>query len=161
VNARLRAQATAKRPRVKEIRRAPAQVNREIANNTRAIARGGFASLETALASAQGRRATLHAELAQLDGSQQPAVIQLTPAMLERRLQGMTEKLRSGMTGRVREAIQQSIARILVGVDGSLTIEAKPDGLLGVEETPVCWATGRDGPCLNEAPFPPLADSGG
>ncbi len=60
-------------------------------------------------------------------------VIQLTPAALERHLQGMTEKLRSGVNGRVREAIQQSVARILVGADGSLTIEARPYGLLGVE----------------------------
>jgi hypothetical protein len=30
------------------------------------------------------------------------------------------------------EAIQQSVARILVGVDGTVTIEMKPDGLLGV-----------------------------
>ena len=37
------------------------------------------------------------------------------------------------MNGKVREAIQQCIARILVGVDGSLTIEAKPGGLLGPE----------------------------
>ena len=60
-------------------------------------------------------------------------MVHLTPAMLERHLEGMTEKLRSGVNGKVREAIQQSIARILVGVDGSLTIEAKPEGLLGVE----------------------------
>lgn len=33
----------------------------------------------------------------------------------------------------MRRAIQQSIVRILVGVDGSLTIEAKPDRLLGLE----------------------------
>jgi hypothetical protein len=45
----------------------------------------------------------------------------------------MTEKLRSGVNGKVREAIQQSVARILVGADGSVTIEAKPGGLLGVE----------------------------
>jgi hypothetical protein len=30
------------------------------------------------------------------------------------------------------EAIQQSVARILVGVDGSLTIEAKPVGYSGL-----------------------------
>ena len=53
--------------------------------------------------------------------------------MLKRHLQGLTEKLRSGVNGKVREAIQQSIARILVGVDGSLTVEAKPGGLLGLE----------------------------
>ncbi len=84
---------------------------------------------------AENRRATLQAELAQLDGSQQPAVVQFTPAMLERHLEGMTEKLRSGVNGKVREAIQQSIARILVGVDGSLTIEAKPGGLLGLDSS--------------------------
>gem|GEM_PF-2089374 len=70
-----------------------------------------------------------------LDGNQQPAVVHLTPTALERHLQGMTEKLRSGVNGKVREAIQQSVTRILVGVDGSLTIEAKPGGLLGVNGT--------------------------
>ena len=48
--------------------------------------------------------------------------------------QGLTEKLRSGVNGKVREVIQQAIARILVGTDGSLTINAKPGGLLGLEE---------------------------
>jgi hypothetical protein len=60
-------------------------------------------------------------------------VIRLTPAALDRHLQGMTEKLRSGVHGKVREAIEQSVARIQVGSDGSLTIEAKPGGLLGLE----------------------------
>ena len=77
--------------------------------------------------------ATLQAELSQLHGSQQPAVVQLTPARPKRHLQGMTEKLRSGVNGKVRVAIQHSVARILVGVDGSLKIEAKPGGLLGLE----------------------------
>ncbi len=108
-------------------------MNREIENYARAVARGHFTSLDAPLGAAKHRRATLQAELAQLDGSQQAPVLQLTPAMLERHLQGMTEKLRSGMTGCVREAIQQPVARILVGVDGSLTIEAKPGGLLGLE----------------------------
>ena len=45
----------------------------------------------------------------------------------------MTEKLRSGVNGEVREAIQQSVARILVGVDGSLAIEAKSHGPLAQE----------------------------
>jgi len=35
----------------------------------------------------------------------------------------------------VREAIQQSIARILVGVDGALNLEAEPKGLLGLVGT--------------------------
>jgi hypothetical protein len=133
VNAKLQAQATAARPRVKELRRALTLVNREIANYTRAIARGDFNSLETALTTAEQRRTSLQTELAQLDGHQQPAVVQLLPAALEQHLQGMTEKLRSGVNGKVREAFQQSIARILVGTDGSLTIEAKPGGLLRLE----------------------------
>ncbi len=53
------------------------------------------------------------------------------PAALERHLQGMTEKLRSGENGKLREAIEQSVARIVVGGDGSLTIEAKPGGYSG------------------------------
>ena len=65
----------------------------------------------------------------------QPAVLQLTPAALERHLQGMTEKLRSGVHGKVREASQKSAARILVGDNGSPSIEAKPGGLLGVDGT--------------------------
>ena len=35
----------------------------------------------------------------------------------------------------VREAIQQVIARMMAGVDGSRTIQAKPEGLLGVGGT--------------------------
>lgn len=132
VNARLRAQATASRPRIKELRKALSLVDREIANYTRAIAKGDFSSLEQALAAAEQRRSTLQAELARLDGNQ-PAVLQLTPAALKRHLEGMTEKLRSGVNGKVREAIQQSVARILVGVDGTVTLETKPDGLLGVK----------------------------
>ena len=61
--------------------------------------------------------------------------LQLTPVGLERHLQGMAEKLRGGENGKVREAIGQSVARIVAGVDGSLTIEAKPGGLLGVDGT--------------------------
>ncbi len=52
--------------------------------------------------------------------------------MAHARVERLRTKL-SGVNGRVREAGQQSIARILVGVDGSLTIEAKPGGPLGVE----------------------------
>jgi hypothetical protein len=110
------------------------QVNREVANYTRAVARGDFTSLYTALGAAEQRRRTLQAELARLDGNQ-PAVLQVTPAALERHLEGMTEKLRRGVNGKAREAIQQSVARIPVGVDGNLTIEAKPEGPLGVEGT--------------------------
>ena len=120
--------------RIKELRRALTRVDREIANYTRAIGKGDFSSLDQALGAAEQRRASLHAELARLDGNQ-PAVLQLTPAALERHLQGMTEKLRSGVHGKVREAIQQSVARILVGDDGCLTVGAKPGGLLGMGGT--------------------------
>jgi len=133
VNAKLRAQAAASRPRVAEVKKALAQVDRQIANYTRAIARGDFASLESALGAAEQRRASLQAELATLDGKQQTAIIQLTPAALEHRLHGMIEKLRSEVNGKVREVIEQAVARILVGIDGSLMIEAKPGGLLGLE----------------------------
>jgi hypothetical protein len=45
VNAKLRAQATASRPKVAEVRKALTVADREIANYTRAIAKGDFASL--------------------------------------------------------------------------------------------------------------------
>jgi hypothetical protein len=76
-------------------------------------------------------------------------VVQITPAALERHLQGLTEKLRSGVNGKVREVIQQAIARILVGTDGSLTIEAKPGGLLGLEGN-LAQLDGQEGRCLLE-----------
>ncbi len=37
------------------------------------------------------------------------------------------------MHGKVREAIEESVARIVVAVDGSLTIETNPGGLLGLK----------------------------
>jgi hypothetical protein len=132
-NARLRAQAAATRPRVKELRKTLTQVEREIANYRRAVARGDFRSLEAALGAAERRQTALQAELTRLEGTQQPAVVQITPARLERHWQGLTEKLRSGVNGKVREAIQQTVTRILVGVEGSLTIEARPGGLLGLD----------------------------
>ena len=133
VNAMLRAQAAASRPRVKELRRTLTQVEREIANYRRAVARGDFRSLEAALMTAEQRQAALQAELIRLDGTQPSAFVQITPAALERHLQGLTEKLRSGAHGKVREVIQRAISRIMVDVDGSLTVEAKPGGLLGLE----------------------------
>ncbi len=53
------------------------------------------------------------------------------------------------MNGKVREAIEQSIARILVGVDGSLTIEAKPGGLLGMNGI-IAQANSQEGQALIE-----------
>lgn len=143
VNARLRAQTASSRPRIDELRRALATVEREIANYARAIGRGDFTSLEQALAASEQRRATLQAELASLDGSQQPAVIQLTPAALQRHLDGIIEKLRSGVNGKVREAIQRMVAQIVVGEDGSLTLDTKPVGLLRLNGTAA--SRGRQG----------------
>jgi hypothetical protein len=131
VNTRLRAQATEARPRVKEIRRALVMVNREITNYTRAVGRGDLTSLETALTAAEQRRAALQAELAQLDGSKLPAVVQLTPAALERHLQGMTEKLRSGVNGKVREAIQWFRGGGTHAVCARQIGESRPSHLLG------------------------------
>jgi hypothetical protein len=82
-------------------------------------------------------------------------VIQLTPAALERHLEGMTEKLRSGMTGRVREAIQESIARILVDVNGSLTMVAKPDGLLRLEGIHVRLDSKEEGGLIQQSFYSP------
>jgi hypothetical protein len=45
-SAKLRAQAQVSRRRLKELRKALTQVDREIANYTRAIAKGDFSSLE-------------------------------------------------------------------------------------------------------------------
>jgi hypothetical protein len=42
-------------------------------------------------------------------------------------------KLRSSVSGNVREVIQRAVTRILVDIDGGLTIEVKPGGLLGLK----------------------------
>jgi len=76
------------------------------------------------------------------------AALQLTSAALERDLQGKGEKLRSGENGRIREAIQQVIARMMAGVDGSRTIQAKLEELLGTGGT----ATWRGEPLANDVP---------
>jgi hypothetical protein len=73
----------------------------------------------------------------------------------------------------VREAIHQAVARILVGADGSLTIEATPGGLLVVDELPLERASLDGDPMLDHtvtaingrawrliaAPSRPLVDS--
>lgn len=148
LNARLREQAAQARPQIKEIKKAFAAVEREIANYTRAIGRGDFTSLEVALTAAETRRTTLTAELARLDGIQPRAVLQLTPAALQHRLQGLIEEFCSGEPGRVREAIQATVGRIVVAADGTLTLEAKPEGLLGLDGTTVpLWCRGS-GPIM-------------
>ncbi|MCK7483942.1 MAG: hypothetical protein M0C28_48385 [Candidatus Moduliflexus flocculans] len=121
-------------------------MEREITNYRRAVARGDFKSLDTALAAAEQRQAALQAELARLDGNLQQAVFQLTPAALDQHLQGLTEKLRSGVNGKVREVIQQAVQRILVDVEGNLTIEAKPGGLLGLDRETIQMADAEGTP---------------
>jgi hypothetical protein len=58
-NARLPAQATTPALRLRELKEARVKGHRKIANFIRAIAQGNFASLETALKTAETRRATL------------------------------------------------------------------------------------------------------
>ena len=89
--------------------------------------------MEWALKDAESRRATLAAEMEGLERKQAPAVLQLMPARLRQNLAGLSEKPRNGPQGRVREAIEQTVGGIMVAADGTLTIETKPDGLLGLE----------------------------
>jgi hypothetical protein len=42
-------------------------------------------------------------------------------------------KLPSGDTGRGQEAIRVTIEKTMVGEDGTLTLEVKPEGLLGAQ----------------------------
>jgi hypothetical protein len=49
----------------------------------------------------------------------------------DRHLESLTEKLRSGDMGRVREAIRATIEHTVVGAGGTLTLDVKPAGLLG------------------------------
>jgi hypothetical protein len=61
----------------------------------------------------------------------------IVPQALEQRLEELTEKLRSGATARVREAIRASAEKIMEGPDRSLTLEVKPDGLPGGARLPL------------------------
>ncbi len=51
----------------------------------------------------------------------------------DRHLEGLPEKLRSGDTGRGREAIRATIENTMVGEDGTVTLAVKPEGLLGAQ----------------------------
>ncbi len=50
-------------------------------------------------------------------------------------LASLTEQLRRGDTGRVREAIRAPIENTRVGEDEPLTLDVKPQGLLGAQTT--------------------------
>ena len=142
VNARLRAQTDLAQPRLPELREALARVEQEIENFVRAIGRGDFDSLEGALKAAEARREVLRREIDAVESTRR-GLLQLTPQALEQHLAGLTERLRSGVTGRVREAIRASVEKILVCMDGSLTLEVKPEGLLGA--LPAMATSGRRG----------------
>jgi len=73
------------------------------------------------------------AELDEVKQKQAPGALQLMPATLRRHLEGVTEKLRSGVNGKVREGIQQLVTRIVVGLDGSLAIDGNAENVLGVK----------------------------
>ena len=75
----------------------------------------------------------------------------MTPQVLERHLEGLVERLRGGVAGRVREAIEQSVAQIVVAADGTMTLVAKPDGLLGVEGTSASLGCCESGPIMDRA----------
>ncbi len=63
----------------------------------------------------------------------------------------MTQRLRSGVHGKDREALQQSVAPILVGADGTVTVKTKPDGLLGVEGIHVRLDGREQSPMIRQA----------
>jgi len=52
-------------------------------------------------------------------------MVQFTPAAVVRHLQGMIAGLRSRVNGKVREALQQTVARSAVWIGGSLRIEGQ------------------------------------
>jgi len=145
VNAALRAQAAEARPRIKEVKRGLALVDRQIANFVRAVGQGNFTPLEAALGESQTRRDQLQAELARLEQAQPTGMLQLTPAALKENLEMLIEDLRGGDPGRVRAALERSLGRIIVGVDGTMAMELKPKGLLGVETTTVPLGCRGDG----------------
>jgi hypothetical protein len=79
---------------------------------------------EAALRAAERRRTTLQADLPRRDRNRRAARIQLPHSALKRHPDGTVERLRSGVPREVRDAIEPSISRILLGLDGGLTIAA-------------------------------------
>ncbi len=103
--------------------------------------------MEGALKAAEARREVLRREIEEAENIRR-GMLQLTPQVLERHLEGLVEKLRSGMTGRVREAIRASVKKILVSEDGSLTLEVRPEGLLGAQTAIADSGCRKTGPIL-------------
>ena len=85
------------------------------------------------------------AELAEVEKVRAPGVLQLTLAALERHLQALVQELRSGVQGKVPDALERTVGKLMVDTDGSITIEAKPDGPLGIEgRFAPLWCRGRE-----------------
>jgi hypothetical protein len=79
---------------------------------------------------------------------------------MDHHLQERAENPRNVVHGKVREAIQQCVARILLGVDRSLTIEARPGGLIGLKGN-LGHVLGQERPTpVSSATLPPCVDSG-
>ena len=77
-------------------------------------------------------------------------MLQLTPQVLERHLEGLVERLRGGVAGRVREAIEQSVAQIVVAADGTMTLVAKPYGLLRMAGSMAHFRSCGSGPIMGQ-----------
>ena len=88
----MRAEAAGAHPPYQELKKALTRFNREIANFTRAIGRGDFASLEGALKEAEARRVAVTAELTEIERKQAPGMLQIPPAVLKQHLEGLTER---------------------------------------------------------------------
>jgi hypothetical protein len=124
------AQTDLSQPRLRGLQEALARVDREIDNFLQAVGRGDFTSLEGALKAAEAWREVLKWEIEAAETTRR-GMLQLTPQVLEQHLESLTDKLRSGSTGRVRETLRASVEKIMVGEDGSLTLQVRPEGLLG------------------------------
>ncbi len=101
--------------------------DQEIENYTPAVARGDFSSPVHALRKAEAQRDVLRRGITQLHRGARGA-LQSTATCPTAASGGLTEKLRSGDTGRVREGIRTSAEMIVVDEDGTLSMEVKPGG---------------------------------
>ena len=73
------------------------------------------------------------------------------PRRVGRHRQRLDETIPSGVNGKDWEAIQQSSARILVVVDGTVTLQMKPDGPLGVKAVHVGFDGEEAGGLMRES----------
>ena len=61
----------------------------------------------------------------------------------------------------MREALQRTVRRIVVGVDRGLTIEAKPGGLLGLNGNPGQLKSPGEHALMRQIHYPREAGNGG